>query len=129
MQATSAGHREAGTRGGRLRLVTVLVEPHREEPGDPLLLHGRPEDGVGRRDRTLVVGDHQELGMPRELADDVGEAAHVGFIERRIHFVEEFGQFLLIPSAFLALGVAPAVLDRDFRAATMARLARYANAS
>src|ERR1700692_1248295 len=60
-----------------------------DEFRDAGLLHGDAvEYGAGLHG-FAVMGDDDELRLAAHVADEAGEAADVGFVERRVHFVED----------------------------------------
>jgi hypothetical protein len=54
-----------------------------------LLFHRDAVENVRHRDRALVVGDDQELGVGGEIRDQGVEAADVGVVERGVDLVEQ----------------------------------------
>ena len=67
-----------------------------DEFGDAGLLHGDTvEDGAGLHG-FAVVRDDDELRLAAHVADEAGEAADVGFVERSVHFVEDAERARLI---------------------------------
>ena len=82
--------RTGGLGGSALGLQTAdFLEVHRDDLGDAGLFHRDAVEGVGNLHRPLVVGDEDELAAVGHAADQFVEATDVGFIERRVHFVEQ----------------------------------------
>src|SRR5208282_5869651 len=57
--------------------------------GNAGLLHGDAVEHAARLHRLAIVGDDNELRLRAHIADQTREAPYVGFIEWRIHFVED----------------------------------------
>src|ERR1700733_11666187 len=59
-----------------------------DEFGNAGLLHGDAVEDRAHFHRLAIVGDHNELGLAAHFGEHAIEAADIGFIERRVHFVE-----------------------------------------
>src|SRR5260221_597514 len=67
---------------------TFFAELHRDDFRDAGLLHGDAvHDGSGAHG-ALAVGDEDELRVQAHLLHHFRKAADIGFVEGRVHFVE-----------------------------------------
>ena len=70
------------------RVAAFAVEAHGNQPRDAALLHRDPVYRPGGGHRALVVRNHEELRVARELFEHVGVPAYVRVVERRVELVE-----------------------------------------
>ena len=78
-----------GLRARLVRRRARIGQLHPDEFADAALFHRHAIKHVGLRDRALVVGDDDELALRDESVQHADEPIDVGFVERRIHFVED----------------------------------------
>ena len=68
--------------------VLQIPEIHRHQPAHARFLHGYTIDHIHGAHRHLVVRNDDKLGIFTELTNHIGEFAHIGIIQRGIHFIE-----------------------------------------
>src|SRR5712692_1203306 len=66
-----------------------LSEPHANDGRYPGLLHRDAVDGVRGLHSPGVMRDDDELRQVFELGEQMHVAAHIGIVQRRIHFVQQ----------------------------------------
>src|SRR5512146_2222789 len=71
-----------------LRLMVPAAELYAHNLRHTALLHGDAVDHVGGLHHALGVRNEQELRLLAQRVQQVGEAAHVGFVECCVDFVE-----------------------------------------
>ena len=71
------------------RQAASFGELHGDEAGDARFAHGDADEVVAGLHGAFAVGDDDELGLCRHVAQEVAEAANVRIIERRVHFVQQ----------------------------------------
>lgn len=74
----------------RFGLVVVLfAKLYGDEAGDAGFAHGDADELVAGLHGAFAVGDDDELGLSRHFAQKRAQAADVGVIEWRVHFVQK----------------------------------------
>ena len=64
-------------------------QAHRNNLGNPLPLHGDPVESVHDLHGPAVMGHQNNLGVFSDFSQQIIEPIDVGFIQRRVHFVEK----------------------------------------
>ena len=67
----------------------LLFDIHIHRLGYTRLLHGDAVEVIDHFHGALVVGDHNKLRQRRNAAYHFTEAAHIGFVEWRVHLIEQ----------------------------------------